>query len=383
MRGSIAIWHDTPADGAHGYAPKVEIHINIWKGNRRNNRRHFDLFDIGFRFKEIRSLRTLAISLPFAIEERQLSDLFGIMCHSDTLSAIFNESLSAGALQDDERIFAACDERDKVQFYVCRCSHSDMEFTAIGKDDDAGSVILFKEEFCNQLKKNVGDQYFRLRIRVPIGTKNAFISEVTPEDVGFLSTISTNEIVEFRLNDRRNFSPAIRGYLKGRVDLIEVSAVHYFLVRDMSVEMTQSHTAFKKMRRLEPAIWKRYLDHEPQFDSENMIIYHWSSRAAPQSSLESFTALATFRAYDTGWLSVYALVVIMLGTMGSALQALLAVWLSHVASRWNLEDPWLTVGANVPILAFFALALWLFVRWNRRKSLKPFWQAIEFLRRGE
>jgi len=157
-------------------------------------------------------------------------------------------------------------------------------------------------------KKNVGDQYFRLRIAVPFGTKNAFIDEVIPDDAGFLSTISTNEIVEFRLNDRRNFSPAMSDHLRGSIDLIEVSVVHYFLIRDMTVEMTQSHTPFKKMRRLEPAIWKEYLNHEPQFNSDNMIIYHWSMKAAPADSIESFTALATFRAYDVRPLSIYALV---------------------------------------------------------------------------
>jgi len=153
MRGSIAIWHDASTDGAKGYAPKIELHINIWKGNRRNLRRRFDLFDIGLRFEEIRSLRTLSISLPFVVDRGQVFDLFDIMHHNSTLSAIFNETLLADTLQDEERIFAARNERKKVQFYVCRCSVSDMEFSTIGKDDDASTIILFKEEFCKQLKR--------------------------------------------------------------------------------------------------------------------------------------------------------------------------------------------------------------------------------------
>ena len=382
MRGSIAIWHDTLADGADGYAPRVEIHINIWKSNRRNAKRAFHLFEIGLRFEETRSLRTLSICLPFVINKSPVYDLFDIMHHSSTLSAIFNETLSAGPLQDDEQIFAARDEREQVQFYVCRCSDGDMEFSVIGKDDDAGTTILFKEKFCKKLKKNIGDQYFRLRIAVPFETKNAFIAEVIPKDFAFLSTISTDEIVEFRLNERRNFSPAILGHLKGGADLIEVSAVHYFLIRDMTVEMTQSHTNFKKMRRLEPEIWKRYLNDEPQFDPENMIIYHWSSIAAPLGSVGSFTALATFRAYYTGWLSVYALVVIALGASGAALQALLAAWLTSFTPK-RLEDPWPAIIVNLIIIALLAFVLWCLVRRNRRKSPKPFRRAIEFLSNRE
>ena len=67
------------ADGAKGYASRVEIHINIWKGDQRNVKRRFDLFDVGLRFKEIRSLRTLSIALPFLIDKSQISDLFYIM----------------------------------------------------------------------------------------------------------------------------------------------------------------------------------------------------------------------------------------------------------------------------------------------------------------
>jgi hypothetical protein len=286
------------------------------------------------------------------------------------LSAIFNETLSADTLQDDERIFAARNERKKVQFYVCQCSPSDMEFSTIGKDDDASTIILFKEQFCKQLKKNVGDQYFRLRIAIPFGTKNAFIDEIIPEDAGFLSTISTNEIVEFRLNDRRNFSPAMSDHLRGSIDFIEVSVVHYFLIRDMTVEMTQSHTPFKKMRRLEPAIWKEYLNHEPQFNSDNMIIYHWSTRAASTGSIESFTALATFRAYDVRPLSIYALVVILLGAMGSALQAWMAALPTYLASKRGLDDLWSAFGVNFLIFVLLAFGVWLIVGWQKQRQPK-------------
>jgi hypothetical protein len=34
MRGSIAIWHDTFPIDADGYAPRVEVHVNIWRNNR-------------------------------------------------------------------------------------------------------------------------------------------------------------------------------------------------------------------------------------------------------------------------------------------------------------------------------------------------------------
>ena len=323
MRGSIAIWHDTIADEAEGYAPRVEVHVNIWRNKERDRRGHFDLFDIGFRFKELRSLRTVSISLPFVIEKDHLvSDLFETMRDEATLSAIFNETLSPGGLHDGGHIFSASSER-RVQFYVAKCPENEREIWEIGSGEDRVSVITLNDEFFKRLRSHVGDHYFRLRIKVPPNQKNGFVSTNRPKDSAFLSTISTNEIIEFRLNERRNFSPAIRERLRQKgCSLINISAVHYFLIRDMGVEMTQSHTNFKKMRRLEPWIWDRYLQECPGFSPDKMIIYHWSTPA--DKPPESFTALATFRAYYTTSLFFYGVVVVLLGAMGSALQGMLA-----------------------------------------------------------
>ncbi|MBP0441058.1 hypothetical protein, partial [Tianweitania sediminis] len=57
------------------------------------------------------------------------------------------------------------------------------------------------------------------------------------------------------------------------------------------------------------------------FHPDRMIIYHWSSFAiSATAAVESFTALATFKAYYTGSLWVYGLVIVALGAMGSAVQ---------------------------------------------------------------
>lgn len=380
MRGSIAIWHDALPDGANGYSSRVEVHINIWKGDRRNKVRRFDLFDIGLRFKKVRSIKTMSLSLPFSIGKDKIVDLFDIIHDRNTLSTIFNDTLYPGPLQDDEAIFSVRDDHDRIQFFVCRCSQSDIEVSNIDSAEGSETIILFKEEFCNKLRKNIGDQYLRLRFYVPFFHTNSFISEIAPADSAFLSTISTNEVVEFRLNERRNFSSAVLGRLGKNVDLINICGVHYFLIRDMTVEMIQAHTAFKKMRRLEPDIWDSYLRNEPQFDANNMIIYHWSSTTSDGSNIDNFKALATFRSYYTGSLAIYAFVIIALGAMGSAAQALLVAGLMNAALTSNLiqidpsdgSDNSATIAAlaNLIILGALGYFLWAIVRRIRDRSFK-------------
>ncbi len=366
MRGSIALWHDTTEANAAGYAPRVEVHINIWRNNERQKRDHFDLFDIGFRFEELRTLRSLSISFPFIVQQEYVSDLFKVMHDSSTLSAIFNETLTPTGMADgDNRFTASHTESKKVQLFVWRCREEELLFSTIGNGIDRGTVITISDRFFDRLRPQVGDHYLRLRIKVPIGTDNGFVSSNDPKDSAFLSTISTNEIVEFRLNERRNFSDGIRDKLQANgCTLIDISSVHYFLIRDMGVELTQSHTPFRKMRRLEPGIWERYLANCPGFNPDKMIIYHWASLSgSAMAAVDSFTALATFRAYYPGSLWTYGAVIVALGAMGSALQSVAAALLGLMCA------PCGTTTTNLLLLVVLTvgLAAWV-VFFTRRRS---------------
>jgi hypothetical protein len=368
MRGSVAIWHDTSPIGADGYAPRVEVHINIWRSNQRSAGDHFDLFDIGLRFKEVRALQSLSMSLPFEVGRGAVSDLFDLMHDASTVSAIFNETLTPRAMQENGNCFPVSHaEKKGTQFYVWRCSDKALQFSTIGAGRDRGTIITIGDEFFRRLQSRVGDHYLRLRIKVPVGLPNGFVSSNDPKDSAFLSTISTNEIVEFRLNERRNFSPDIRSRLEANdCGLIDISAVHYFLIRDMGVEMTQSHTGFRKMRRLEPEIWDRYLTGCPGFNPDKMIIYHWASFGAqPSSRVESFNALATFRAYYTGSLWFYGLVIVALGAMGSAAQSIGAGFLS--AFLESLGAPCGPTYANLLLLAILVGIVTFGVYFTRSK----------------
>lgn len=363
MRGSIAIWHDTFPIDANGYAPRVEVHVNIWRNNQRKKNNHFDLFDIGFRFEELRALRSLSISLPFVVRLEHVSDLFEVMHDPATLSAIFNETLTPGSILDGGNCFAASHtETNRVQFFVWRCPDEEWQLSTIDEGKDRGTIISIGDRFFERLRPRVGDHYFRLRIKVPIGTNNGFVSSNDPKDSAFLSTISTSEIVEFRLNERRNFSSAIRNRLQAKdCSLVDISSVHYFLIRDMGVEMTQSHTGFRKMRRLEPDMWERYLTDCPGFNPDKMIIYHWASFAAATTAVvESFTALATFRAYYTGNLWVYGLVIVTLGAMGSAAQGVGVSALGGAIEMLGASSG--SAIANVLLLGLLTVGLVLLVR---------------------
>ena len=144
----------------------------------------------------------------------------------------------------------------------------------------------------------------------------------------FHSSFYLNQMIEFRLNEKRNFSEELRlRQQNGRPP--KISAVHYFLIRDLTVELTQSHATFRKMRRLEPGLWDNYLSKLGSPRPENMIIYHWRELAKDGGTVDDFIALASFRQSGRN-IILYLLAIVVLGVMGSSAQA----WLSTLVADY-------------------------------------------------
>jgi hypothetical protein len=94
--------------------------------------------------------------------------------------------------------------------------------------------------------------------------------------------------------------------------------------------MTQKHAAFRRVRSLEPRLWKSYLQGlgSSVSDPANMIIYHW--RDTPEKtgqSIKDFKAFAIFRKSKSN-IGLYLLIILFLGAIGSTLQSLLSALVS-------------------------------------------------------
>jgi hypothetical protein len=356
MRGSLAVWC-TSDEVEHG--PSVELHFNIWCGLPGNTP---DVLDIGILFKEPRPIRELFLYFPRDVERSQLSDLSPLLKDPITLSAVFNDTLEVGSARPGS-------------FDVLR--NSVLSFRVVGVDLDnsnqitiealpeedgqRGTIIKFGGEVISQMS-GVGDHYMRLRLVLSGGLSDMLVSRIEPTDRLFLSSFYRTQMIEFRLNEKRNFSKELRQRQKdGRPPAI--SAVHYFLVRDLSVEMVQSHATFRKMRRLEPRLWDNYLSGLGSPKPEDMIIYHWREIAESGKTVEDFIALTSFRqAGNNLWLYVAA--IIFLGAIGSSTQSFLAsgvsgaaIWLGHPVGHNSVVQFLI-----VTFLAALLLVLYFWVR---------------------
>ena len=140
---------------------------------------------------------------------------------------------------------------------------------------------------------------------------------------GFHST----DVIEFRVNERRNFGDYLR---KIKMEFPKIEAIDYFLVRDISTELVQSHADFRKMRRLEPKLWDRYLRELGTSAPERWIIFHWREGGIPGADVEDFIALAFFTK-PRYHLLAYLAVIVLLGAAGSGIQALWTLFMNSTA----------------------------------------------------
>lgn len=332
MRGSLAVWCMTSAKTPNGepISPEVETHFNIWSGLPK---KHPDTLDIGFLFPGGQTIDRLFLYIPGQIERTYLSDLSTVLKDRKTLSAVFNETLEVG-IATPASYEVTREGRPEFQVIHVDCDNPDhVSIRYLDEENNQiGSVVTFENAIMRQVAAN-RPHYIRVRIRLYGVLRDIFVSSARPRDWVFLSSFYRTQLVEFRLNEKRNFSSSLRALQTASVSL-KIAKVQYFLVRDLSVEIVQSHANFRKMRRLESGLWDGYLDGLGGPKPESMIIYHWRAPAQPATGnyVEDFIALTGFRQPRPNiW--IFMLAIVLLGAAGSATQSLLTALVSpHVGS---------------------------------------------------
>jgi len=258
MRGSLAIWCETNGPKVDGHNPRVELHFNIWRDLLKNSP---DVFDFGILFKDLRAIQRLFISIPAEMAGNQIKDLSNLLKDQTTLSAIFNDTLSiATEIDINGGGFAVkkAGPHSRVVLFICHILESDFRVEPLDGEAQSETLITFEKHFFDRFRNNVVDQYIRMRIILDQDLTKLFVTQIEPLDRFLLSSFYQLETIEFRLNEKRNFSKQLRmKYYTG--DEMVIETIHYFLIRDLRVELNQAHTAFRKMRRLEPRLWENYL----------------------------------------------------------------------------------------------------------------------------
>jgi hypothetical protein len=326
-----------------------------------------DVLDIGILFKEARQIERLNFYLPALIPREAIIDLSEVLHHDQTLSAVFNSMLSVGADRILEghrkRGFEVRDSKDKITLcVVCLDLQSDLDVEPLQRNE--GTIIRFTKSMFLGINEVGGTHYVRFRIKLRGNLRTLFRNASNPHDRMFLSGFHSTDVIEFRVNERRNFGESLR---KIKMEFPKIEAIHYFLVRDISTELVQSHADFRKMRRLEPKLWDRYLRELGTSAPERWIIYHWREGGVPGADVEDFIAL-TFFTKPRYHLLAYLAVIVLLGAAGSAIQALWTLFMKSMANFCD-DSLWIQISLIALVMLLIgATYLASAVNWRHLKD---------------
>ncbi|TAV50965.1 hypothetical protein ELI30_22840 [Rhizobium leguminosarum] len=286
--------------------------------------------DVGIRILEPRDIGTLNLYVPFSLADCVLEDLGYLLREKEIASAVFNEVLDVRSADGSDDIFYLAHNDDHVlTVHTIDVKNDIKPLTNFSGSTPNGFAVQLKREFCSRFEAP-GEHYVRFRFKLKVDAAHVFSSDVSSEDGWILSSTTTSEITEIRINEARSIPESVSRFAKdNNWTMPEITAIHYFLVRDISFDLIASHANFRKIRRMEPE-WDTYLGPDfPPGSARNMLIYHWR-KANGGTDVGDFVTLAKFRR-SKGNIALYILLVVALGSIGSGLHASLSRFLKRSA----------------------------------------------------
>ncbi len=294
---TIAIWYDRKECSES--TPSLDIHINLWRI------KHPKIIDFGFMLKDGSNVEKINIFLPFKVDKEDINDL-GKILNSDNelVRAIFNDNYTGKEIAVNSKSHKFSYRSDEfctyeISFNDDMISH-DYEGTIIKIDlSKADATIL-------------GKCYLRFRIKCKeIGP---VIYEQHEKWQLFSSAITKTEVIDFRINEDRNYPKDLREIIQNEFSLKKV----HFLIMTNSNDLFNSNNADYSCRSLEPELWNDYINNNKL---DNMVAYHLKTKAERDGSIDSFNSLVTIKYRHTSIIRilVYLAFIILLELLSNAI----------------------------------------------------------------
>jgi hypothetical protein len=288
----IAIWCSNK--NKQGAIHALEVHFNLWKLGKRKNSNCF--LDIGLMIQEATKVSHVNIFIPQSVASSDIEDLgITLRKNSDLVSTLFNEDyrISLGA---QEKIVEVLNVDGTLIFYIYVL---DLNTDVSVENAFGGSIIKIR------IPQELADkkQYYRIRL------KSLYVDSIshiyTPPNSWLESAFSQTELVDFRINEKRNLNPSLSERIRSEGQ-VSFSKTHLFLMREASDDYVYSHKPPYDSRQLEADLWKSYIGDDHPFDK--MIAYHWKETGTHYS----FNAFVKFRYIRCTPLTIFIFIVIII-----------------------------------------------------------------------
>ena len=294
---SFGLWykpyHDETKDSSYDVKSIFELHINLWSKLKMSGcKDDITYLDIGIKVKNYKSVSELLFLCPFSFDMNDICDLSDKMSDKKNVDLVFNNN---------------CELRTKDRYWIIENKTSDNnveDLLVFSFDQSVDNVVCIEEEVedksskliikfdlfrkyiesladpcnngCNDSLKEINDVYLRFRITSP-ELKSSLFSNVEPMNKYFQSGFISTQIIDFKMNSKRNIDDRIMAKAVGNEEkLVKFSKIHFLLMEPSSnnvVFMSENNTT---CRNLEKGKWDEYLECS---GIENMLVYHWKKSA--------------------------------------------------------------------------------------------------------
>lgn len=286
---SLAIWYQKKNDTKIN----ADLHINFWNANKKT---HKNILDIGLMINDlIGNIEEIYIYFPFVLKSEDFIDL-GVKLKNDAklLNAIFNEDLSSTNDHTPKQMLLQEKLSNKEEVHIKKFILYELDFKKnsgeISIENRNNGVIL--KIVTKNIKeiKNVKTVYFRFRINSPVLL--SFIKEYKPKNSFLDSAYSITELLDFRLNEKRNLDSTLLQEIENN-SYFSIKKIHFLVLKSANDDYIFSHKQNDSARKIEEKLWDNYIDFN-YFD-KNLIAYHWKEKAKEDGYIESFNAFIKFK----------------------------------------------------------------------------------------
>lgn len=340
--GAVAVW--CVARDQTASAAAFEAHFNYWRLHNskppQNKDVRPDFLEVGLMLDQPSSLSEVNLFIPIAISKTHVRDLGALFSDQQISQGIFNQPLNI--LQEQNSRITTIELQKDQQFVGVYRFDSDDIFNELEYVQISGGTVLRIGERVLSAFKSAAPKvraYFRIRIMMP-SQGNPFVRVIKPEDQLFLSGIEQTEFVDFRCNDPRTLPENVERLMRSELTTprVKLTKIAFLIAVPLEADVTLSHAAVHRTRRLETKVWGKYV---PGGIPDDMLVYHWRAladvprrRGAPTEGVGDFSAFAKLKVRRSGmpiWLPYVALA-FLIGVLGNLSAELLEV-------LWNTASP--------------------------------------------
>ena len=273
-----------------------ELHLNIWESESGF---HNDCYlDIGLMISTKNNVDKFTLILPWKVAQKDIVDLSDELTGNIELQAVFNDSYSFTNRIHDGGHIARHMFNPKKFFNIIASSNNYIKKSGSGEfshfDIDINKLKETSSKIDEKSRDPSSQMYVRFRI---LKMPEDFYCRITaPKDSWFRSSITTSQIIDVRVNVRRDVPVNLLSKLS-LLDMkfISFKKIHLFLMKPQEDSLVFNDSYFKACRSLENVqYWEKYSTRKSKSIERNLG-YQWTYKCNNPENDDGWTVLARFQ----------------------------------------------------------------------------------------